>query len=289
RSSGGLASLRNSNRRQDMDAKTGDSMGCPVGRPANARSLLGRTNRDWWPEALQIDILHQGGTSPDPMGDDFDYAEAFKALDYQALKRDLTALMTDSQPWWPADYGHYGPFFIRMAWHAAGTYRIFDGRGGARSGEQRFAPLNSWPDNGNLDKARRLLWPIKQKYGRKLSWADLMILAGNVALDSMGFKTFGFGGGREDIWEPQPIDWGPESTWLGDERYSGERELANPFGAVQMGLIYVNPEGPNGNPDPVKSGRDIRDTFGRMAMNDYETVALVAGGHTFGKAHGAGE
>ena len=196
--------------------------------------------------------------------------------------------MTDSQDWWPADFGHYGPFFIRMAWHAAGTYRIFDGRGGARSGEQRFAPLNSWPDNGNLDKARRLLWPIKQKYGRKLSWADLMILAGNVALESMGFKIFGFGGGREDVWEPQPIDWGPESTWLGDERYSGERELANPFGAVQMGLIYVNPQGPNGNPDPVASGRDIRETFARMAMNDYETVALVAGGHTFGKCHGAG-
>ena len=248
-----------------------------------------RNNGNWWPDQLNLDVLHVHSALSDPMLEDFDYAKEFKTLDLDAVQKDLHALMTDSQDWWPADYGHYGPFFIRMAWHAAGTYRIFDGRGGARSGEQRFAPLNSWPDNGNLDKARRLLWPIKQKYGRKLSWADLMILAGNVAIQSMGGPIFGFGGGREDVWEPQPIDWGPESTWLGDERYSGERELANPFGAVQMGLIYVNPEGPNGNPDPVKSGRDIRDTFGRMAMNDYETVALVAGGHTFGKAHGAGD
>ncbi|GAB3350588.1 catalase/peroxidase HPI [Lysobacter tyrosinilyticus] len=247
-----------------------------------------RSNDNWWPDQLNLRLLNQQSELSDPMVEDFDYAAEFKTLDLDAVVKDLRALMTDSQDWWPADYGHYGPFFIRMAWHAAGTYRIFDGRGGARSGEQRFAPLNSWPDNGNLDKARRLLWPIKQKYGRKLSWADLMILAGNVALDSMGFKTFGFGGGREDVWEPQPIDWGPESTWLGDERYSGERELANPFGAVQMGLIYVNPEGPNGNPDPLKSARDIRETFARMAMNDEETVALTAGGHTFGKAHGAG-
>ncbi|HEY1140318.1 MAG TPA: catalase/peroxidase HPI, partial [Lysobacter sp.] len=247
-----------------------------------------RNNSHWWPDQLNLDVLHQHSELSDPMVEGFDYKAEFQKLDLDAVVKDLHALMTDSQDWWPADYGHYGPFFIRMAWHAAGTYRIFDGRGGARSGEQRFAPLNSWPDNGNLDKARRLLWPIKQKYGRKLSWADLMILAGNVALDSMGFKTFGFGGGREDVWEPQPIDWGPESTWLGDERYSGERELANPFGAVQMGLIYVNPQGPNGNPDPVASGRDVRETFARMAMNDYETVALVAGGHTFGKAHGAG-
>jgi catalase-peroxidase len=247
-----------------------------------------RNNSHWWPDQLNLDVLHQS-TLGDPMVEGFDYRAEFKTLDLDAVIEDLRKVMTDSQDWWPADYGHYGPFFIRMAWHAAGTYRIFDGRGGARSGEQRFAPLNSWPDNGNLDKARRLLWPVKQKYGRKLSWADLMILAGNVAIQDMGGPIFGFGGGREDVWEPQPIDWGPESTWLGDERYSGERELANPFGAVQMGLIYVNPEGPNGNPDPVKSGRDIRDTFGRMAMNDYETVALVAGGHTFGKAHGAGD
>ncbi|MFL6752749.1 MAG: peroxidase family protein, partial [Sphingomicrobium sp.] len=270
-----------------MDAKTGEPMGCPVDRPTTLRSLLGRTNRDWWPESLPIEILHQGGISPDPMGDEFDYAEAFNALDYQGLKRDLTALMTDSQPWWPADYGHYGPFFIRMAWHAAGTYRTGDGRGGANSGNQRFAPLNSWPDNGNLDKARRLLWPVKQKHGQKISWADLLVFAGNVALESMGFQTFGFGFGREDIWEPEEIFWGPEDTWLGDERYSGERELADPFGAVQMGLIYVNPEGPAGHPDALASARDIRETFRRMAMNDYETVALIAGGHTFGKAHGA--
>src|SRR6187401_2663034 len=276
-------------RRDQMDAKTGSIDGCPMGHgDGGVRALLGRTNKDWWPEMLATEILNPNGPT-NPHGDDFDYADAFKALDYQALKADLTALMTESQPWWPADYGHYGPFFIRMAWHAAGTYRTADGRGGANSGQQRFAPLDSWPDNGNLDKARRLLWPIKQKYGRKLSCADLFILAGNVAIESMGGPIFGFGGGREDVWEPQPIDWGPESTWLGDERYSGERELANPFGAVQMGLIYVNPEGPNGNPDPLGSGRDVRDTFARMAMNDEETVALTAGGHTFGKAHGAGD
>ena len=226
----------------------------------------------------------------DPMGEAFNYAEEFKRLDLAAVKQDIVALMTNSQDWWPADYGHYGPFFIRMAWHSAGTYRTGDGRGGASSGSQRFAPLNSWPDNGNLDKARALLWPIKQKYGKKISWADLMVLTGNCALESMGFKTFGFAGGREDVWEPEEdIYWGPETTWLGDERYSGDRELANPLGAVQMGLIYVNPEGPNGNPDPVASGRDIRETFARMAMNDEETVALTAGGHTFGKAHGAGD
>src|SRR5881398_2225598 len=271
-----------------MDAKTG-SMGCPVDRPTTVRSLLGRTNRDWWPESLPLNILQQAGGSPDPMGDDFDYAEAFRALDYQALKRDLAALMTDSQPWWPADFGHYGPLFIRMAWHAAGTYRTGDGRGGDGRGQQRFAPLNSWPDNANLDKSRRLLWPIKQKYGRKISWADLMILAGNVALESMGFKTFGFGGGRPDVWEPEEeIYWGPEGTWLADERYSGDRDLSNPLAAVQMGLIYVNPEGPNGKPDPIAAARDIRETFRRMAMNDEETVALIGGGHTFGKTHGAG-
>jgi catalase-peroxidase len=258
---------------------------CPVAH----RPKQTRTNAHWWPDQLNLGMLNQQSELSDPMVEDFDYVAEFRSLDLDAVIADLHALMTDSQDWWPADYGHYGPFFIRMAWHAAGTYRIFDGRGGARSGEQRFAPLNSWPDNGNLDKARRLLWPIKQKYGKKLSWADLMILAGNVALESMGFRTFGFGGGREDIWEPQPIDWGPESTWLGDERYSGERELARPLAAVQMGLIYVNPEGPNGNPDPAASARDIRDTFARMAMDDYETVALVAGGHTFGKCHGAGE
>jgi catalase-peroxidase len=258
---------------------------CPVAH----QSKQTRTNAQWWPDQVNLGILHQHSGLSDPMVEDYDYAAEFEKLDLNVVIADLHALMTDSQDWWPADYGHYGPLFIRMAWHAAGTYRIFDGRGGARSGEQRFAPLNSWPDNGNLDKARRLLWPIKQKYGRKLSWADLMILAGNVALESMGFKTFGFGGGREDIWEPQPIDWGPESTWLGDERYSGERELANPLAAVQMGLIYVNPQGPNGNPDPMGSARDIRETFARMAMNDEETVALVAGGHTFGKCHGAGD
>ena len=259
---------------------------CPVAHGKTPRQT--RTNAHWWPDQLNLGLLHQHANLGDPMLEDFDYRKEFQSLDLAAVTKDLHALMTDSQDWWPADYGHYGPFFIRMAWHSAGTYRIFDGRGGARSGEQRFAPLNSWPDNGNLDKARRLLWPVKQKYGRKLSWADLMILAGNVALESMGFKTFGFGGGREDIWEPLPIDWGPESTWLGDERYSGDRELAQPLAAVQMGLIYVNPEGPNGKPDPVGSARDIRETFARMAMDDYETVALVAGGHTFGKAHGAG-
>jgi catalase-peroxidase len=245
-------------------------------------------NADWWPNQLNVKMLHQHSPVSDPMGDEFDYAEEFKSLDLHAVVKDLHAVMTDSQEWWPADYGHYGPLFIRMAWHSAGTYRIADGRGGGGAGAQRFAPLNSWPDNGNLDKARRLLWPIKQKYGRKLSWADLMILAGNVALDSMGFKTLGFAGGRPDIWEPQEdVYWGPETEWLGDKRYSGDRELANPLGAVQMGLIYVNPQGPNGNPDPVASGRDVRETFARMAMNDEETVALIAGGHTFGKAHGA--
>lgn len=250
----------------------------------------GRSNRDWWPEQLRVDLLHQHSSKSDPMDKDFDYAEAFKTLDYAALKKDLADLMTDSQPWWPADFGHYGPLFIRMAWHSAGTYRIGDGRGGGGRGQQRFAPLNSWPDNVSLDKARRLLWPIKQKYGNKISWADLMILTGNVALETMGFKTFGFGGGREDVWEPDlDVNWGLEEEWLGDRRYSGERDLANPLAAVQMGLIYVNPEGPNGNPDPVAAARDIRETFARMAMNDEETVALIAGGHTFGKTHGAGD
>lgn len=250
----------------------------------------GTSNQDWWPNQLRLDILHQHSNKSNPMGDDFNYAEEFKTLDLDAVKQDLYNLMTDSQDWWPADYGHYGPLFIRMAWHSAGTYRTGDGRGGAGTGTQRFAPLNSWPDNGNLDKARLLLWPIKQKYGRKLSWADLLILAGNCALESMGFKTFGFAGGREDVWEPEKdIYWGSEDTWLGDNRYTGDRDLENPLAAVQMGLIYVNPEGPNGNPDPVASGRDIRETFARMAMNDEETVALTAGGHTFGKAHGAGD
>jgi len=244
-------------------------------------------NRDWWPNQLRLEILHQQSPVSNPMKE-FDYAQEFQTLDLDAVIKDLHALMTDSQDWWPADYGHYGPLLIRMAWHSAGTYRIYDGRGGAGRGAQRFAPLNSWPDNANLDKARRLLWPVKQKYGRKLSWADLMILAGNVALESMGFKTFGFGGGRADIWEPElDTDWGPEGTWLGDQRYSGDRVLANPLAAVQMGLIYVNPEGPNGKPDPAGSARDILETFYRMAMNDYETVALIAGGHTFGKTHGA--
>ena len=261
---------------------------CPF-QPASAKPATAqRNNANWWPEQLNLKLLHQQSSVSNPMGDDFVYAEEFKKLDLNAVVADVTALMTDSQAWWPADYGHYGPFFVRMAWHAAGTYRTFDGRGGSGSGEQRFAPLNSWPDNGNLDKARRLLWPIKAKYGRKLSWADLFILTGNVAMESMGFKTFGFAGGRPDVWEPQDeINWGPESTWMGDERYSGDRELANPLAAVQMGLIYVNPEGPNGNPDALGSARDIRETFARMAMNDEETVALTAGGHTFGKSHGA--
>lgn len=257
---------------------------CPVklGRPAS-------NNRDWWPDHLDLQVLNQHSTRSNPMDVDFDYAKEFKTLELSAVIEDLTALMTDSQDWWPADFGHYGGLFIRLAWHSAGTYRVADGRGGAGGGQQRFAPLNSWPDNANLDKARRLLWPIKQKYGSKLSWADLFVLAGNVALESMGFKTFGFGGGRADTWEPEELYWGPEGTWLGDERYSGERELQNPLGAVQMGLIYVNPEGPNGKPDPLGAARDIRETFARMAMNDVETVALIAGGHTFGKTHGAGD
>jgi catalase-peroxidase len=262
-----------------MDAKT--EAKCPFAQA--------HTNRDWWPDSLSIEMLHRNSSLSDPLGKDFNYAKEFKKLDLKALVKDLRALMTDSQPWWPADFGHYGGLFIRLAWHAAGTYRITDGRGGAGTGQQRFAPLNSWPDNANLDKARRLLWPIKQKYGNKISWADLLVLVGNVALESMGFKTFGFAGGRADVWEPEELYWGPEGTWLGDERYSGERQLAEPLGAVQMGLIYVNPEGPNGKPDPVASAKDIRETFFRMAMNDEETVALIAGGHTFGKTHGAGD
>ena len=269
-----------------MDAKTDEAAGkCPVMHT----TMVGRTNRDWWPNQLNIQVLHHNSTLSNPMDKAFDYAKEFKSLDLKAVIKDLHALMTDSQDWWPADFGHYGGLFIRMAWHSAGTYRIADGRGGAGAGQQRFAPLNSWPDNANLDKARRLLWPIKQKYGRKLSWADLMVLAGNVALESMDFKTFGFGGGRADVWEPEELYWGPEGTWLGDERYSGERQLQNPLAAVQMGLIYVNPEGPNGKPDPVAAAKDIRETFFRMAMNDEETVALIAGGHTFGKTHGAGD
>ncbi len=255
--------------------------------PFSGSAHTGRSNRDWWPNQLNLNALHTHHPAGDPMGAAFNYAEEFKSLDLAALKKDIEAVMTNSQAWWPADFGHYGGLFIRMAWHSAGTYRIHDGRGGAGSGQLRFAPLGSWPDNANLDKARRLLWPIKQKYGRKISWADLMVLTGNVALESMGFKTFGFAGGREDVWEPEQVNWGSEATWLGDERYSGDRQLANPFGAVQMGLIYVNPEGPNGNPDPVAAARDIRETFRRMAMNDEETVALIAGGHTFGKTHGA--
>ena len=262
---------------------------CPFSSGAKMALAGTPSNAAWWPEQLNLKILHQHSEKSDPMGEKFDYAKEFKTLDLDAVVKDLHALMTDSQDWWPADYGHYGPFFIRMAWHSAGTYRIHDGRGGGGSGAQRFAPLNSWPDNVSLDKARRLLWPVKQKYGRKISWADLMILAGNVAIESMGLKTFGFAGGRADIWEPEEVYWGPETKWLGDERYSGDRQLANPLGAVQMGLIYVNPEGPNGNPDPVASARDIRETFARMAMNDEETVALTAGGHTFGKAHGAAD
>ena len=269
--------------------KTAGAGKCPV--VGHGQTAAGAAaNLRWWPNQLNLKVLHQNSPAADPMGEAFDYADEFKTLDLDAVKKDIEAVMTTSQDWWPADYGHYGPLFIRMAWHSAGTYRIHDGRGGGASGTQRFAPLNSWPDNANLDKARRLLWPIKQKYGRKISWADLMILAGNCALESMGLETFGFAGGREDIWEPEEdINWGPETEWLGDERYSGDRELANPLGAVQMGLIYVNPEGPNGNPDPVAAGRDIRETFGRMAMNDEETVALIAGGHTFGKTHGAGD
>jgi catalase-peroxidase len=256
--------------------------------PFPGRAGSSRSNQDWWPNRLNLKALDQNPPMRDPMGEDFNYAEAFKTVDLEALKKDIEKVMTTSQDWWPADFGHYGPLFIRMAWHSAGTYRIHDGRGGAGSGEQRFAPLNSWPDNANLDKARRLLWPVKQKYGRKISWADLMVFAGNCALESMGFKTFGFGGGREDVWEPEQVNWGTEDTWLADARYSGERQLANPLAAVQMGLIYVNPEGPNGNPDPVAAAKDIRETFRRMAMNDEETVALIAGGHTFGKTHGAG-
>jgi catalase-peroxidase len=265
-----------------MDAKTDD-------KSAGKCPFQAHTNRDWWPDQLSLQGLHGNSSLSDPMGKEFDYAKEFKSLDLNAVIKDLHALMTDSQEWWPADFGHYGGLFIRLAWHSAGTYRIADGRGGAGAGQQRFAPLNSWPDNANLDKARRLLWPIKQKYGRKISWADLFVLAGNVALDSMGFKTFGFGGGRADVWEPEELYWGPEGTWLGDERYSGERELHGPLGAVQMGLIYVNPAGPNGKPDPVAAAKDIRETFFRMAMNDEETVALIAGGHSFGKTHGAGD
>jgi catalase-peroxidase len=272
-----------------VEAATPESGGCPVAHGGLTHPTMGDANRDWWPNRLNLRILAKNPAAANPLGEQFNYAEAFKSLDLAAVKRDIAQMLTTSQDWWPADFGHYGPLMIRMAWHGAGTYRIRDGRGGAGSGQQRFAPLNSWPDNVSLDKARRLLWPIKQKYGQKISWGDLMILTGNVALESMGFKTFGFGGGREDVWEPDDdVYWGPETTWLGDERYSGDRELEEPFGAVQMGLIYVNPEGPNGNPDPLAAARDIRETFRRMAMNDEETVALIAGGHTFGKTHGAG-
>jgi catalase-peroxidase len=275
----------------ENNTSSGNSGECPFHGGALKKSAGGGTrNHDWWPNQLKLNILRQNSALSNPMGASFDYAAAFNSLDLAAVKADIVALMTESQDWWPADYGHYGPFFIRLAWHSAGTYRISDGRGGGGSGTQRFAPLNSWPDNGNLDKARLLLWPVKQKYGKKLSWADLMILAGNCALESMGFKTFGFGGGREDVWEPEEdVYWGAETEWLGDKRYTGDRELENPLGAVQMGLIYVNPQGPNGNPDPLAAARDIRETFGRMAMNDEETVALIAGGHTFGKAHGAAD
>ena len=264
---------------------------CPfMGNAGRVTAERGTSNHDWWPNQLNLNLLHQHPSAANPLGAGFNYADEFNKLDLQALKQDLHALMTDSQDWWPADWGHYGGLFIRMAWHSAGTYRTADGRGGAGGGNQRLAPINSWPDNGNLDKARRLLWPIKQKYGNRISWADLVILAGNCALESMGFKTFGFGGGRVDLWQPEEdIYWGNEKTWLGDDRYSGDRQLESPLAAVQMGLIYVNPEGPNGKPDPVASGRDVRETFARMAMNDEETVALVAGGHTFGKAHGAGD
>jgi len=271
------------------DANAGSESRCPVAHGRAPHPTQGGGNRGWWPNQLNLKILAKNPAVANPLGEEFNYAEAFKTLDLAAVKQDIAEVLTTSQDWWPADYGHYGPFMIRMAWHSAGTYRISDGRGGAGAGQQRFAPLNSWPDNGNLDKARRLLWPVKKKYGQKLSWADLMILAGNVALESMGFKTFGFAGGREDVWEPDgDVYWGPETTWLGDERYTGDRELENPLAAVQMGLIYVNPEGPNGNPDPIAAARDIRETFRRMAMNDEETVALIAGGHTFGKTHGAG-
>ncbi len=265
-----------------MSESENPAIDSPTPKTANPR-----TNKDWWPNQIDVSVLHQNSSKSNPMGKDFNYAEAFKGLDVEAVKRDVVGVMTNSQEWWPADYGNYGPLFIRLTWHAAGTYRIEDGRGGGGQGAQRFAPLNSWPDNGNLDKARRLLWPVKQKYGNKISWADLLVLAGNAAMEAMGFKTFGFAFGRPDIWEPEEINWGTEDTWLGDERYSGDRELGGPFGAVQMGLIYVNPEGPNGNPDPLAAARDIRETFSRMAMNDEETVALIAGGHTFGKAHGA--
>ena len=283
--------MDNHNNHSEASYKMNTSGKCPfTGGTLSKAAGGGPRNRDWWPNSLNLNILRQHSSKSNPMEEDFDYAEAFKSLDLEAVKKDLAELMTDSQDWWPADYGHYGPFFIRMAWHSAGTYRIQDGRGGAGSGTQRFAPLNSWPDNANLDKARLLLWPIKQKYGKKISWADLMILAGNVALETMDFKTFGFAGGREDVWEPEEdIYWGPEAEWLGDKRYKGDRELENPLGAVQMGLIYVNPEGPNGNPDPIAAAKDIRETFGRMAMNDEETVALIAGGHTFGKTHGAAD
>jgi catalase-peroxidase len=271
------------------DPKTEGEGGCPVAHGRALHPTQGGGNRQWWPERLNLKILAKNPAVANPLGEEFDYAEAFQALDLQAVKRDIAEVLTTSQDWWPADFGHYGPLMIRMAWHSAGTYRISDGRGGAGAGQQRFAPLNSWPDNGNLDKARRLLWPVKKKYGQNISWADLMILTGNVALEQMGFETFGFAGGREDVWEPEEdVYWGPETTWLGDERYTGDRELENPLGAVQMGLIYVNPEGPNGNPDPLAAARDIRETFRRMAMNDEETVALIAGGHTFGKTHGAG-
>jgi catalase-peroxidase len=270
-------------------AKTEGGGGCPVAHGRAAHPTQGGGNRQWWPDRLNLKILAKNPAVANPLGEEFDYAAAFKTLDLPAVKRDIAEVLTTSQDFWPADFGNYGPFMIRMAWHSAGTYRISDGRGGAGAGQQRFAPLNSWPDNGNLDKARRLLWPVKKTYGRALSWADLMILAGNVALENMGFETFGFGGGRADVWEPdEDVYWGPETTWLDDERYTGDRDLENPLGAVQMGLIYVNPEGPNGNPDPLAAARDIRETFRRMAMNDEETVALIAGGHTFGKTHGAG-